>query len=389
MLPLSDSVSRKMRFFSFVSMLLLVFVHGYNLNERYLQPWSFVGERMTLTAYVEYFLANGIFRFRIPMLFIISGYLFALHDNASFGKRIGKRVRTLLVPYFLWSAIGLMVAVVLYHWNWTRVSVLNTHLQPTDKTFDQYTFSNWLQAIIWPTSYQLWFIRSLFFYNLLFPVLKAGVLKAPKIVFPILVLLWVSHFGFFVLEGEGMLSFSLGIWLCKRNKNVAITPKWFSLRSFTILFFGLTAIKTWLAFNGLRFMSGMPLSITLMLMHRMVVATGLLVAWYGLDHIADGAMRTKWFAYLSGFSFIIYALHVPLITYLIDPVHSIVHAFPYYRAVTFLLLPICVIAFCILIGWLLRSLLPAIYSLLTGNRGTVPQKSRTVPAKPIAVAEIE
>src|SRR5688500_1276406 len=130
---LSPELSKKFRFFSFISMLLLVFVHGYNLNNRYLQPFTFVEEPMTLTAWMEYFLANGLFRFRIPMLFAISGYLFAWYDEKPHKKRINKRVKTLLVPYFLWSIIGLMTAVLLTNWSWTEAAVYRAHLQPTDK----------------------------------------------------------------------------------------------------------------------------------------------------------------------------------------------------------------------------------------------------------------
>ena len=78
---ISDFTSKKFRFWSLIWMLLLVFVNGYNLDIRYMQPWTIPGQSMTLTAFTEYFLANGIFRFRIPMLFIISGFLFALHDQ--------------------------------------------------------------------------------------------------------------------------------------------------------------------------------------------------------------------------------------------------------------------------------------------------------------------
>jgi surface polysaccharide O-acyltransferase-like enzyme len=103
----SPFTSQKFRFFSFLAMVLLVYVHGYDLNERYLQPWSFVDESLTVTTFTEYLLANGLFRFRIPILFIISGYLFALGDAQPYGARVRKRARTLLVPYLLWSAIGL------------------------------------------------------------------------------------------------------------------------------------------------------------------------------------------------------------------------------------------------------------------------------------------
>jgi fucose 4-O-acetylase-like acetyltransferase len=94
-------VSQKFRFYSFLSMTLLVFVHGYNLNVRYLQPFTVVDEHLTVNTFLQYFLANGIFRFRIPMLFIISGYLFASRDTKPYGERVKRRLQTLLVPYLL------------------------------------------------------------------------------------------------------------------------------------------------------------------------------------------------------------------------------------------------------------------------------------------------
>ncbi len=120
--------SQKFRFWSFVSMILLVFVHGYNLNENYLQPWTIPREPLTFTTFTEYWLANGIFRFRIPMLFIISGYLFAMGDHKPYKERTGKRVRSLLYPYLIWSAIGLLLTYLLELFPYSKNVVLATHM---------------------------------------------------------------------------------------------------------------------------------------------------------------------------------------------------------------------------------------------------------------------
>jgi fucose 4-O-acetylase-like acetyltransferase len=390
---LSLYTSRKFRFFSFLSMALLVFVHGYNMNQRYLQPFTLVEEPMTFTSFFAYFTANGLFRFRIPLLFAISGYLFALHDEKPFGKRIGNRFRTLMVPYFLWSAIGLGVAVLLAQWSFTRDAVYNAHLQPPEvtgsgphqtlywKTFDQYTVGDWLEAFLWPTSFQLWFIRCLFFYNLLYPLLKKGVLKIPAVLFTVFGLLWFFGLGFIILEGEGLLFFSLGIWLCKRGKNIEQKPGWLSLRTITAITLAACAGKTILAFYGVRIMAPFGLAFLTNALHKIVVVGGLLVAWYGLDRIATAAMRNRWLVKLSGYAFIIYALHVPLITYLIDPVHGLLNSFSLYRLFTYIFLPVAVIIFCIGCGWLLRTTLPGLYRLLTGNRGLERPATMMVTAK--------
>jgi len=98
-------ISRKFKFWSFASMVMLVFIHGYNLNLRYLQSATTVSEPLTATTFIQYFLSNGLFRFFIPMLFIISGYLYALQDNKPYKESIIKRLRTLFLPYLIWSAL--------------------------------------------------------------------------------------------------------------------------------------------------------------------------------------------------------------------------------------------------------------------------------------------
>src|SRR3954466_6785754 len=102
-------ISQKFRFYSFVCIVLLMLVHGYNLKVAYLQPYSTVNEPLTFTTFLEYFLANGALRFRIPMLFLISGYIYALQDRKPYAERIKKRVVTLLVPFLIWSAVGLSI----------------------------------------------------------------------------------------------------------------------------------------------------------------------------------------------------------------------------------------------------------------------------------------
>lgn len=68
---MTRSLSQKFRFFTFVCIALLAYVHGYNLRDTYLNPFSTVDEPLTFTAFFEYLFANGLLRFRIPMLFLI------------------------------------------------------------------------------------------------------------------------------------------------------------------------------------------------------------------------------------------------------------------------------------------------------------------------------
>ena len=56
--------------------------------------------------WLQYLLANGLLRFRIPILFAISGYLLARRDGAEpHGARVRRRLRTLGLPYLLLSLL--------------------------------------------------------------------------------------------------------------------------------------------------------------------------------------------------------------------------------------------------------------------------------------------
>src|SRR3954471_15749994 len=121
-------LSQKFRFYSFLSISLLLYVHGYNLNVAYLTPFSTVNEPLTFTTFIEYFLANGALRFRIPLLFIISGYIYALQDKKPYKERAKKRFVTLIIPFIIWSAVGLLITYLWQQFPTTAQAVREAQL---------------------------------------------------------------------------------------------------------------------------------------------------------------------------------------------------------------------------------------------------------------------
>ncbi|HMO88314.1 MAG TPA: acyltransferase [Lacibacter sp.] len=362
-------VSAKFRFHAFLAMVLLVFVHGYNLNETYLQPYSLVREPLTFTSFFEFFTANGLFRFRIPMLFIISGYLFAWGDATPFARRIGKRARTLLLPYFLWSALALLFTWLLQEWPVTAAAVKAAAI---DQLGDNrpYREQRWQDMLLrWtlaPTAFHLWFLRALFFYNLLYPLLRSAVTRQAAIWLPVFGLLWVLGVGLFFIEGTGLFFFSLGIWLAKRNTDLQQPPAWLPLRWGAILWVGASAAKTLLAFYLPAHTGSLVL---LTVLHKVIMFSGLITVWWGADGLVRWWMNRPALARLTAFSFIIYALHVPLINYSSAWLRPLVEHLPFYRLGMYLGWPLVIIAYCVGTGWLLRRFMPGVYALLTGGRG--------------------
>ncbi len=363
--------SQKFRFWAFISMVLLVFVHGYNLNQGYLQPWTRPDEPMTVTAFVEYLLANGIFRFRIPMLFIISGYLFAIHDNKPHRYRLSNRVRTLLYPYLIWSAFGLLLTFMMELFPYSRNLVSETHMMQIDETRTLLHQYRWYEIVarwlFFPVSYQLWFIRVLLVYNLIYPAIHWCIThpKARYYFFSFAILLWISTANLIFIEGEGLLFFSLGIWMQKSKFDIDSRTKWMQPKYWIIVFISFSIVKTILAFTG-KFQA---VELVLLLMHKIVVFSGLISAWYGGNGIVHYYMKKEWFIWLSAFSFMIYVVHAPIIVYATKAVAIETAQYRLGRILAFITVPSILVLFSILLGFILRRYSPSVYSFLTGNRG--------------------
>ena len=367
---MNKALSQKFRFFTFICIALLAYVHGYNLNNTYLAPYSTVEEPLTVTSFFEYFIANGLLRFRIPMLFIISGYLYATYDHRPYLQQIQKRFKTLIIPFFLWSAAGLVLTFLLQQFTYTADVVYTAGI---DQLGDNrpYTEIGWegmlRRWLLHPVSYQLWFIVSLFIYNLIYPVIRWLVVKIPFIWLPLTFLLFFSLFQFIYVDGRGIFFFSLGIWLQKKKISIDRQPEWFSAGLAFILFIGLTVIKTFMAFELEP--NQFSTSLTLVIFYQLSVITGIVAMWFGLDKVVRWALRKKWFYKASGFSFFLYGAHVPLLPYVMTMALMELSFLPYYRLFCYIVIPGLIVVLCIWLGRFVRKFLPAVYFTLTGSRG--------------------
>ncbi|UYZ62548.1 acyltransferase family protein [Hymenobacter weizhouensis] len=364
---LNNFLSQKLRFWSLVAMVLLVYVHAYNLHPRYLAAWTLVDEPLAADTWLQYFLANGLLRFRIPILFAISGYLFAHYEaRAPHKARVKQRLRTLLVPYVLWSTFGLGLTWGLEQYPATRQLVLGAALSPfgpQNPLVSQYSPGELLvRWLLLPVPFQLWFLRSLLVYNLAYPWLRKAVERAPRVYFSIAGLLWLADVGLPPLfEGTGLVFFALGVWLRRRELDVLTPPRWFRAGPLAVGWLLLLTGKTWLAFHPEQ-----PSFLLMLVLHKAAEALGVVVMWFGADALVRVAMRQPWFVWLTSFSFMIYGVHVPLVNYATEAALRYWHG---QQLLVYLLLPLGVVALAVVLGTALRRVVPGVYALLTGGRG--------------------
>lgn len=384
--PLDPFLSQKLRFWSLLAMVLLIYVHGYSLHPRQLDPWTVVQEPLTPGTFFQYFISNGLVRFRIPILFAISGYLFARAEGrASHGTRVRKRLRTLGLPYLLWSAIWIGIGWALEQVPLTRWAVVHAEISPfwPRQLLSQLTPGEWVPRwLISPMPFQLWFLRNLLVLNIAYPLLRTAVLRGPKLYFGIVAVIWffgidpsallimaLTGVYFSLAGGEGLLFFALGSWLALTGRNVLTPPRWLRLPVVATLWVGAAAGLTVLAFTLPAPRGPSPGVLTMLALYRLSEVAGILTAWFGLDWLVRRAMARRWFQWLTGFSFMIYVLHVPTINYANELAFRFGRGVPHIVLLTYALLPLLIVAGAVLVGATLRRLVPGLYGVLTGGRG--------------------
>lgn len=366
-------LSQKFKVYSFLSMIFLVFVHGYNLNNTYLEPFSMVNEQMTFTTFTEYLFSNGLLRFRIPMLFIISGYLFALHDQKTYKERTLKRLKTLGLPYILWSVLSLLF-VFLLEFTPAKTALAATNLawgisQPNIIFVSQYAWDNYLFRILsMPIAFQLWFILTLLLCNIAYPPIKWCVQKCPMIWFVIIALLWLLSIQLPFFQSESLLFFSLGVIIQKRNFDIEIPKKYLNPKIWGFIFIFSALLKTYLAFEAFLYLGNVT-RILLNFLHKITEFSGLISIWYGADSLVRWIWEKKWFQICSPFTFMIYVLHVPTLYFVVYASDQYFIDWQYHRLFTYLCMPLLIIFSSIFIAFLLRKISPFIYGILTGGRG--------------------
>lgn len=125
--------------------LLVVFIHV---------PYTSTGQ---LTDYIHKFWIDGVcsVAVAVPASFFISGYLFCpvKFSWQVYGRKLKRRINTLLIPYAAWNLIALLILVI-PHFHDFDYSIVNVLAAFVDC---RYSFLHTTGGS--PIDYPLWYIR--------------------------------------------------------------------------------------------------------------------------------------------------------------------------------------------------------------------------------------
>ena len=120
---MNNDISKKIKFFSWIMTLFIVFYHMRNTNSFVITNVSFVDSYLLkLYKYFSDFSGHIALTF---FFFMSSFWLYYKTSNlGELSIKIIKRIKTLLVPFILWNTIVLILTIVLFK-NYYYFSLIN------------------------------------------------------------------------------------------------------------------------------------------------------------------------------------------------------------------------------------------------------------------------
>ncbi|MBL4796358.1 MAG: acyltransferase [Oleispira sp.] len=358
---MNNQTSELIRALRLLLIMGLVLVHFGGFPDSSLDPFQGVvnPEHFVPASINSFFLY--FFLSAVPVLSIISGYLYSHRGKPNYVQALKKRFLTIVLPSITWTSIWLAFAFILY-----SIGKSSNQFTYYDASFSDFSLLHLVNGIIGitesPFALQFWFIHDLVLSLLLTPILYPLIKRAPFLLIGFFIL-WAIEWQAPVFFNLKVLTFfSVGLYLGQRNwqpselnflNNISIV-------AFIALILG--RIYTPYYNNG-----DMPFETVYELILRSVGTFAVFSLALQLRKHASGIFN--WLSNNSGYAFFIFAAHFPLII-LFKQVLSMTHMFngAVGQVALWVLAPVITIGFIIIAAKILNKILPSLYKFLNGQR---------------------
>jgi surface polysaccharide O-acyltransferase-like enzyme len=359
---ISQPLSAKLRLVTFLAVTAVVFVHAYNLSNRFA-----VGENTTglsaapgVAGFVEYLVSQALMRWPAAMLFAISGFLF-FHNLQprwrDYRRKYAGRVRTVVAPFLLWSAIGLTIYLALQALPWSSPYFRLDFYGDGSAAFvvDK--------LLLHPVAYPLWFLQTLIVCFALAPLLYWPARAVRWLVVLPFAALWIigapaANWN----DWKGVTFFTLGTVIAlERRRGVRLTPApWV----------GRLALPVWVASCVLYTALLRDVSTFWAYgLHKGLMCMAVAAIWFGYDAYVRPLERRRVVCVLLPFSFFIFVAQEPLLTMFKRLGLELLGASDAALLVVYFGAAMLTLAVVVAVAAVVRRCLPAPYAWLTGGRG--------------------
>lgn len=339
--------SDKIKILSFISILFVIYIHSPYVE----------ASKYQIASKVQGFMADfGLAIFAVPMFFFISGLLFfkGIKSVKDCFTKIKQRVSSLLVPYIIWNLVfvGWYVAMaftpgVSQFVNSDMIGHLSWHDPEGTLSF----------LFLEPAGFHLWFLRDLFLYMLLSPILYMAIKRTPwiSLLITFLAVNWIPRMGitFFMLGGIVALHYGLETierWL---SKPVVMG---------CLMFYILNALVT--ITIGVR-----PGNILWQYYVQIAELFSVAAIWGLYNHFVKGDYKLSVsLNRMMSYTFFIYLFHEPIFNIVKKLGLKILGENEVSLTILFMLNPFIIVALSTVVGMVFQKLFPRLYNVCVGGR---------------------
>lgn len=344
---------------SFLLQIFVVLLHSINLIFNFGE--ESIKIKGTLNSFIQNLISRGLADVAVPMLFVISGYLFFSNIKTGtaeeFTNKLKNRFKTLALPFLFWSLFGILLFFVLQSFPLSKPFF-------TKDLVRDFSTVKWIHTIFYlPIAAQLWFIRDLMVLIILSPVIYKSLKSVPKITLLACFTLWALDVKIYLFSPEALFFFITGsYWGAMKMQLQNLYRVKYSTLLLTF-WLGLEGIKTLLTEHHIY------TKWLLTAIHKIAIITGIVAIWYFYDVVYKNVdiTKKKYFPIFK-YSFWVYVTHQPLLNIIKKALNSFMGFSNFNSLVVYLLSPVITLVIIIPLAMLLRKYAPKFYFFTTGGR---------------------
>ncbi len=331
-------IRNKITIISFFCSMLVIWIHTYNL-EVYGITEQAVGIGRLVYCIEKYW--SKVTQIAVPMFFFVSGFLFfrTFTMNKLYNK-YKSRIQSLLIPYLCWCTLYYLYFVVI-----SNITLLKKLVKENDVV--TFSIQSWINSLWRDSYYTLWFIKNLMIFVLITPIVYLLLKNWKGIPSGTAIMLFCilnSTFNWISVP-DGLEMYALGSWIAINykekifyNNNKIIFLSWIFI--LIMMFTSFRWLNVWT--QAFLFVS----------------------IWFALD-IWEFSIEFPWWMHIT---FFIYVAHDVFLEAFEKILWIVGGNKPIFALLDYLLMPGFVVAFLIVLAYILRKYVGIVWKVLNGGR---------------------
>jgi len=307
---MDQTTSDLIRALRLIMIMGLILVHFGNFPGETLSPFTGVVEpenflASSFNSFFTYFFLSSV-----PVLSMISGYLFCYRGKPDFIASFKRKSQTLVAPSLFWTSMWFLFAYALF-----LASGYSDKIDFYADVFNELSILDFFNAIIGitdsPLAMQFWFIHDLALSILISPIIYPIIKRLSILPLIMLFTLWLFEWKPPIFFNLKVLTFFIvGIYLAVHKTPISLPEP----NSIFLIFIPISIILTLIRiYTPIYFDGSMPYETMIELLLRITGSIAAVMITIQLNVLTPKVYR--WCVNHSGYSFFLYAAHYPLVTY--------------------------------------------------------------------------